>query len=249
MYAKIRDTKDKAGILKQLIDIKNEIRKREEESVIQRQLFDESKGRFFEPIVEEQKKLEKNIQDVSKSVILKPEFPQALTDNEKLFIQINRDVLLDVTTSKNLDIAPLREIERRVEAIRDSIDNARNDVKTRKISDRRRIQHNGNISKAELYLEYLEQYIYWRKSYRKIDESESSEGSGMRRVKGHCVTLLGTPEQILDDLHLKIASMRAGNTSIQLKNEVVNILDYLHKHRHISSKTYKDFQRILSNVK
>ena len=242
MYAKIQSTTNKADILKQLIDVKKQIKQREDESVIQKQLYDESRGRFFEPIVEEQKKLEKNIQDVSKGVILKPEFPQSLTDNERIRIQINMDIVLDITTSKNLDITPLRAIEHRADTIRGSIDNAKNAVQTRRIRELTRVRHNQSISKAELYLEYMEQYIYWRKSYRKIEES-SGKGVAFRK---QCVTLLGTPEQILDDLHLKIASIRAGNTSIKLKNEIVNILEYLHKYRHISSNTYKDFQRVLS---
>ena len=245
MYAKIQSTTNKADILKQLIDVKKQIKQREDESVIQKQLFDESKGRFFEPIVEEQKKLEKNIQDVSKNVMLKPEFPQSLTDNERIRVQINRDMLLDITTSKNLDIIPLKVVEKKANDLQDSINNAKDAVQTRTIPEHRRVKHNENISKSELYLEYIEQYVYWRKSYRNIDE-KSGEGV---TTKKQCITLLGTPEQILDDLQLKIASMKAGNTSIQLKNEIVDIIEYLHKYRHISSKTYKEFQRALSNNK
>ena len=101
--------------------------------------------------------------------------------------------------------------------------------------------------KIEQYRDYLKQYLNWRKNYKDLDKTT---GKGISRKKHtgqwteeRCI--LGSPEEVLDKLSLNVAGIRAGNTSMELRNETVDLLDYLYKFEHITKKTFIDFMKAI----
>ena len=64
-------------------------------------------------------------------------------------------------------------------------------------------------------------------------------GSGLRQKKGKMIdVIVGTSEELLDQLKLALASIQAGNTSNLLKNKVIAILDNLFSNKKINKSTY-----------
>ena len=119
------------------------------------------------------------------------------------------------------------------------------------------------LGKAGLYLNYLREYISWRDSIQPsvdapfgrfpppLEGDDDAEGSGLkgrsRVVKKTCnnVQILGTPKEILDELSLAVASIKAGNTSSILKNKVITIADYLYKNKYIRKPTYLEIFKVM----
>ena len=241
MYAQVFGGKSKEDILKQLIQVKNEIRQDDTNRIIEEQTLADRKSKFFEPVIKQQEKTEKQVKEISNIVNLKPEFPPQLINNERILVAVNRETLLDVTTRAYLDDRPLKAVEKEVSERKVDIERAirRVENNNRIREDRKQIYLN-NIEKIKLYIEYLSQYVNWRKNFKDLDKKEDQKGQGFSKSVNKC-TILGTPQQVLEKLTLNIAAIQAGNTSNELRSETVDLLDYLHKYKHISKSTYTQF--------
>ena len=80
MYAQVFGGKTKEDILKQLIQVKNEIRQDDTNRIIEEQTLADRKSKFFEPVIKQQEKTEKQVKEISNIVNLKPEFPPRLIE-------------------------------------------------------------------------------------------------------------------------------------------------------------------------
>ena len=89
-----------------------------------------------------------------------------------------------------------------------------------------------------------EQIRQIRENWGKIG---SQTGSGMRQKRGSVIdVVVGSPEELLDQMQLALASIQAGNSSNLLKNKVIAIADYLLKINKIKKSTYIELQRHVS---
>ena len=231
MYAQVFGGKSKEDILKQLIQVKNEIRQDDTNRIIEEQTLADRKSKFFEPVVKQQEKTEKQVKEISNIVNLKPEFPAQLTEGERIRIAINGVTYLDITTRAYLDDRPLKTLEVDIPKRKADLERAKEKIeatRSKKVDLYRR-----NADKVESYIEYLSQYVNWRKNFKDLDKKE---GQGL---SPKCI--LGTPQQVLEKLTLNIAAIQAGNTSNELRNDTISLLDYLYKYKHISKSTYTHF--------
>ena len=90
-----------------------------------------------------------------------------------------------------------------------------------KISDAERQENNKRIDRAR---KVLNEYISYYDS-----KVKTMQGSGLniRKQRGGNIMFFNDPKKLLKKLELIIGSLNAGNTSIQMRNTGVNILDTL----------------------
>lgn len=73
-----------------------------------------------------------------------------------------------------------------------------------------------------------------------IPRVKEKKGGALRQGRsGNAVdVIVGTPEELLDQLHLILASVQAGNTSNLMRNKAIAILDNLYKGENLNKSTY-----------
>ena len=92
-------------------------------------------------------------------------------------------------------------------------------------TERDRIHQNSDKFRGELN-DYIKQYK---------SKSKSIKGSGMKKGRG--VYFYNDPKELLQKLILIIGEMEAGNTSIEMRNMGVSILDTLLRSKAIRDNT------------
>ena len=100
--------------------------------------------------------------------------------------------------------------------------NVTKQYKSGSISESKRQEKNKRIDNARVTLnEYIKHYD------TKLKTMKGSGIKGWRKQRGGNVMFFNDPKQLLKKLELIIGEVIAGNTSIQMRNMGVNILDTL----------------------
>jgi hypothetical protein len=85
-------------------------------------------------------------------------------------------------------------------------------------------------------------------SGQKVEQSakgiKSSRKAGSKQ-KGKGIIIAPTPDQLFERAKIIIGSIKAGNTSKRAKNELIEIMDYLLKNKHISKSYHKEIMKYL----
>ena len=105
--------------------------------------------------------------------------------------------------------------------------------KAGKISEKEFKRNNKTIDDSSIFLSH---YINENK---KLLSTYEKKGSGIRRKMGGNVMIFSNPEKLLKKLEIIIGSKKARNTSVELRNMGVAILDTLLKMFVINKQQYE----------
>ena len=114
--------------------------------------------------------------------------------------------------------------------IRDGIDEKRRVTKESLLSKRlqegkKRLKSTSLQEKRERPLTPLEKTVMSRRPAFELSDDEDDSYEQYWETKGSGIT--DEVEKLIDQLHLSLGSIKAGNNSIKLKNQVLNLLDSL----------------------
>ena len=191
MLAQVLGGRSKEDILKQLIQVKQEIRKDDAKRIIEEQTLADRQSKLFEPVMKQQERTENQVKEISNIVNFKPEFLFRLTNNEQILIAVNKLKLLYVTTTAYLDDRPLKAVKYSGERLKTDIEAAIHRVEgNNRIRKDRQQLHLNDIGKVKLYADDLEQYINWRKNYENFYEKKEEQKQEQGFTKSKCTILV-----------------------------------------------------------